>query len=128
MGMGHGDGTQREASGGSDNMTLEDFHVAEYAGHDGVMRRVLLSDTDQDLTAGIPLLDLGGLGLPQDIESRFRDALWSVGIKEYSDALKPGAGELIMACLKSALKVSVQDVVAHCQGENKLLKEAGYAS
>lgn len=108
--------------------TLEDFYPAEFAGHDGVMRRVLLSDEDQDLMSGIPLLDLGKLCLPKDIESRFREALWSVGIKEYSDALKPGASELIMTCLRSALKVSVSDVVTLCQGENKLLKEAGYAT
>ncbi len=127
MGMVDGHAAEREPSIGGDYVTLEDYYAVEYVGHDGVLRKVLISDEDQDLLAGIPLLDLGGLGLPQDIETRFREALWSVGIKEYADALKPGAGELIMMALRSALKVSTSDVVRHCQGENNLLKEAGYA-
>jgi len=107
-------------------MKIKGMFKAEYTDSQGSQHLTMVPPTDQDAMTGLPLLDLGALELPEDIESNFRKALWSVGIREYADALKPGAAELIAAALRSALNVSVQSVLVLCRREQKLLEEAGY--
>ncbi len=96
----------------------------EFVGRDGP--QMVLVTEGQPPDAGIPLLDLGGLNLPKDVEIRLRERLWAHGIREYADALRPGADEAIAAAVRAALKLSVSNLKTLCQGEHQLLKEAGY--
>lgn len=87
---------------------------------------MVLAREGQPPDAGIPLLDLGALELPRDIEAKLREALWARGIREYQDALQPGAAERIAGALRAALKLSVSDIITVAQGEHQILVEAGY--
>ncbi len=109
-------------------MILTDAVKSDYTDQDGVVRRVLITDEEQEVIRGVPLLDVSGLGLPKDIEVEFLKALNGYGILEYSDALKPGGAEAVAGALRSALRVSVHDVLSLCQREQDYLKEAGYDS
>lgn len=97
----------------------------EVTGRDGAPRLMLVKD-GQRPEVGIPLLDLSGLELPEDIEAALRRELWARGIREYADALHPGAADEIAAALRAAIRLSVSSIVLICQGEQALLKEIGY--
>ncbi len=88
--------------------------------------QMMLVRDNQPPDSGIPLLDLGGLDLPKDIEIRLRERLWAHGIREYTDALRPGSDEAIAAAVRAALKLSVNEIRMLCQEEQRLIKEAGY--
>jgi hypothetical protein len=97
----------------------------DITGPDGAPRRVLVKE-GQPPEVGIPLLELGALELPEDIEAALRRELWARDIREYADMLRPGAAAEISAALRAALKVSVSTLIQISQGEVQLLKEAGY--
>lgn len=127
MGLERGVEFERTPDCGGD-MKLTDAVMAEYTDTSGVKHKVLVTPEDQDVVRGVPLLDLGGLGLPKDIEIELLKGLESVGITQYSDVLKPGGAELVATALRAALRTSVHDIVSLCNQEQKLLEEAGYAS
>lgn len=106
--------------------TTQKFEVRKIEAQTSDGPQMVLVKGNQHPDSGIPLLDLGGLDLPKDIEVRLRERLWAHGIREYQDALRPGADEQIAAALRAALKLSVNDIKTLCQGEHNLLKETGY--
>lgn len=103
------------------------WNKVNITGEDGAPRRMLVED-GQLPEAGIPLLDLGALELPEELETELRKQLWAHGIREYTDALKPGKSEVIASAIRSTLKLSVSSLLTVCQGEHQLLMEAGYDS
>lgn len=103
------------------------YQKQEVVGSDGVNRYMLAIDGG-DPSDGIPLLDLGGLELPEDIETELRRHLWAHGIREYGDALVPGASTAIADAIRSALKVSVRDIIQLCEKEHTLIMEVGYGN
>lgn len=107
-------------------MNLKGMVKAEYTDDHGIRRPVLVKDEFQDACEGIPLMDLGGMDLPKELEGRLLGNLRDMGIVEYRDALMPGASDKIAQAIRATIKASVQDVLTICQGEYKMLQEAGY--
>lgn len=107
-------------------MKLTGFQKSSYVDERGITRETLVEYEGQDASSGVPLLDLGALDLPQDLEDKLTASLQAVGIREYGDALQKGSHDLIIAALRTTLKLSVRDIITLCQGEQKLLQEAGY--
>lgn len=106
-------------------MKLDGWEAVEYTATDGTKRLVLV-DGGTLPEQGIPLLDLGPLGLPEDIEQRLIEHLWARGIREYRDVLKPNSAEVIASAIRAAVKVAVSEIKTLAQREQKLLEEAGY--
>lgn len=101
------------------------YEKTEVVGRDGVSRYVLVQEgTDPEV--GIPLLDLGGLDLPDEIETELRRQLWAYGIREYRDALVAGASTAIAGAIRSTFKTNVSAIIALCEREYKLVLEVGY--
>ena len=107
-------------------MNLKGMIKHEYQDDRGVPRTILVRDTFQSVDEGIPMMDLSGLELPQDLEDRLVLNLRLQGIVEYADALKPGSQDKIAQALRAIIKASVQDVLAICQREQSLLEGGGY--
>jgi hypothetical protein len=105
--------------------TLEGWIKETITWHDGSPMMVLVNP-GADLGTGVPLLDLAGLGLPEDLETALREHLIARGICEYADALAPGGAEKVMSALKATLRVALSDVLSLCERESNLLEVSGY--
>lgn len=105
--------------------TLEGWIKETMTWPDGAQMMVLVKP-GADLGTGIPLLDLAGLGLPEDLETLLREHLMARGICEYADALAPGGSEKVLSAIKAVLKIALSDVLSLCERELMLLEESGY--
>ncbi len=101
---------------------MTDWQRVEYTDSYGVGHLVLVNDPNMPPEDGVPLLDLNGLSLPEDIEIALRRELWARGLKEYADILAPGKADVVGAALRSALRFAVAEIIEHCRREYGLLR------
>jgi hypothetical protein len=101
---------------------MSEWSREEYTDELGATHLVLVQD-GIEVELGVPLLELGALGLSDEMEAQLRKYLWAHGIKECTDALQPGAQSKIAAALRGALRFAVSNVVSLCEDQHNQLTE-----
>lgn len=96
-------------------MIATETRRVDYIDKDGIKRRVLIPVGVTDLSEGIPIsLPVDSLYYDCSIEFRrlLIDELWARGVIEPCDFKKAGAGELITAALRSAVRHDALDIIS----------------